>query len=44
MIVLGKIKKEYLDNKENIGLQLVWDLVEQIEGSISCEVQSVISF
>ncbi|KST64549.1 histidine kinase dimerization/phosphoacceptor domain -containing protein [Mastigocoleus testarum] len=38
------INQDYLHQKQTIGLQLVWNLVEQIEGSISCEVKSGTSF
>ncbi|MEO0968189.1 MAG: histidine kinase dimerization/phosphoacceptor domain -containing protein [Cyanobacteria bacterium J06639_18] len=38
------INQDYLHQKQTIGLQLVWNLVEQIEGSINCEVKSGTSF
>ncbi len=38
------INRDYLHQERTIGLQLVWNLVEQIEGSITCEVKSGTSF
>lgn len=38
------ITKDYFNQEQSIGLQLVWNLVEQIEGSISCYTTSGASF
>ena len=38
------INKYCLNQEQSIGLQLVWNLVEQIEGSISCDTTSGTSF
>ena len=38
------IEKKYLHQEKTIGLQLVWNLVEQIEGSITYEIRSGTSF